>query len=81
MNLTNLIVRKSNPGRKSRQDFTYIKKLAKQIYAVTSQNSRYFSEGGESISGSEGDFQAASTAVFCIFICDGFLSDCLGINH
>ena len=66
--------------KQSRQDFIYIKKLAKQTYTIISQNSKYFREG-ESISGSEGDFPAASIAPFCIFICDGYMSNCFGINH
>ena len=80
MSLTKLTVRKSNPGRKSRQDFISIKKLAKQTFATTSQNSKYFREG-ESVSGSEGDFPAAGTALCCIFICDAYMSNCFGINH
>lgn len=63
--------------KQSRQDFIYIKKLAKQTYTIISQNSKYFREG-ESISGSEGDFLAASIAPFCIFICDGYVSNCFG---
>ena len=60
--------------KQSRQDFIYIKKLAKQTYNIISQNSKYFREG-ESIS------LAASIAPFCIFICDGYMSNCFGINH
>ena len=43
--------------KQSRQDFIYIKKLAKQTYTIISQNSKYFREGENALVVQRGTFR------------------------